>query len=410
MKQQEKERNIVRLGWTSFLNDLGSEVLARLVPLYVTGILGASMSAVGTIEGIAESTATLLKPFFGRLSDRWGARKPFILMGYALSAVSRPILAIAGSWMIVAMLRFLDRLGKGVRTAPRDALIADSGNPRSHGRNFGINRALDTLGGVLGLAAFGLWVWHSGESALTRGLWTGFTLAAAIPGLLSVLLVAVAVTEVQRASAMRKGLQSSQPTEPRLSAAFQRYLAVVTLFSLANASDAFIVMRAKELGFSLVEILAMIAISFTVSASTALPAAALSDRFGRPPLIAAGWGVFAASYAAMGSALAGSHKLVFFAIVIAYGLFYGFTEGVERALVADLAPEAARGKAYGAFGFAVGAAALPASIVFGAIWDRWGSQAAFTTSAALALLACGLLLFFIRRDDPGSADERHTSR
>jgi MFS family permease len=384
-ERENSRKNILLLGWVSLLNDIGSEVLIRVIPLFVVGVLGAPMKAVGAIEGVAESTATLLKPLFGALSDRWGSRKPLVVAGYAFSALSRPFLAIAGSWPEVGFLRFTDRLGKGVRTAPRDALLADSSEGAA-GYAFGLNRALDTLGALLGVGTFATWAWLHGERELTARTWVGLTLACSIPGILAVALTQLSVTEPKAETPAAKARLAGPP----LPGEFRRYLVVVGFFALANSSDAFILLKAQSDGFDLAETLGIVALLNVVSSMTSLPAAWLSDRVGRRALIAAGWVIYAGCYAGIGTIAVG-RPWVFAALVAVYGLFFGFTEGVEKAWIADLAPANARGKAYGFFGLVTGAVALPASLGFGWLWDRYGSDVPFVASAAVAMFAVALL-------------------
>jgi MFS family permease len=412
MKSPEN-RNVLRLGFVSLLNDLGSELLVRLIPLYVSGVLGAPMSAVGAIEGVAESTATLLKPVFGAVSDRAGRRKAFVVAGYGFSALSRPFLALARSWPWVAVLRFTDRLGKGVRTAPRDALIADSSIGRRHGRSFGINRALDTVGALAGVALFGAWTWLRGERELTSATWVGLCVACSLPGLLATALAGWGVDEIApppaaSEAASRTSLHPAARPGGRLSGTLKRYLVVVGVFSLANSSDAFILLRARELGFTLPGILGVVALFNLVSAMTALPAAALSDRAGRRSLIAMGWVIYAVAYALFGAPFS-SNPVVFASVVAIYGLFYGFTDGVERAWVADLAPSEQRGRAYGIFGLVVGVIALPASAAFGWAWDRFGSALPFLASSAIAVMATLLLFVWVPTSRPEAAGAPYSS-
>ncbi|MGZ6334147.1 MAG: MFS transporter, partial [Bdellovibrionota bacterium] len=332
---RKSESNVMVLGWISLFNDLGSEVLARLVPFFVTGVLGASMSAVGMIEGAADATATLLKPYFGGLSDRLKRRKPLVIAGYSLSTLARPFLALAASWQGVAVLRFLDRVGKGVRTAPRDALIADSG--RAHGRNFGINRMMDTFGALIGVAAFAAWASSRGANQLDSRTWVAFVAVCSIPGFIATGLALFGIREVAA-----KTPASQKVSHAPIGSTFKRYLVVVAIFSLANSSDAFILLRAKELGYTLPGILGMIGLLNLVSSLTSVPAAALSDRLGRRTLIAMGWGIYALTYALFGSQLVATSRFAFAGGVAIYGLFFGFTESVERAWIADLAPAQAR--------------------------------------------------------------------
>jgi MFS family permease len=285
-----------------------------------------------------------------------------------------------------------------VRTAPRDALIADSSIESKHGRSFGLNRSLDTVGALVGVSAFGLWSWAYGQNELTARTWVWLSLLCGIPGLLAVALTAWGVEEVARPAA---AVSSSPAVKAPLNSTLKRYLIVVALFCLANSSDAFILLRAKEQGFGLPGILGMIALFNLVSAMTALPAAALSDRFGRRTLIAMGWTIYAFAYTLLGSPAA-RDPLWLAAIIAVYGLFYGFTDGVERAWVADLAPSEARGRAYGIFGLVVGLAALPANAMFGWIWDRYGSETAFLSGAAIAFFATGFLLILVPVEKKGS--------
>jgi len=384
-------KTVITLGWISFLNDLGSEVLTRLVPLFVTGVLGASMQTVGAIEGIADATATLLKPYFGSWSDGLRKRKIFVVLGYGLSSLSRPFLALATGWQAVALIRFSDRVGKGIRNAPRDALIADVSTHQKRGRNFGINRALDTLGAVGGVSAFMLWANASESSQLTASNWITLTLACSVPGFLAIALL---LFKVQDAPATSTAILPASQSKTRLSPTLKRYLFVAGFFGLANSSDAFILLRAKSLGYELFEILGMVALLNIVSAFTAIPAAALSDRLGRRALLAAGWTIYAMTYALLGTGWV-ENRLAFYVLVAVYGLFFGFTESVERAWVADLAPKEQAGRAYGWFGVVVGLSALPASFGFGWAWDRWGSQVPFMASAVIALFSTALLFAFL---------------
>ncbi|MGK5088675.1 MFS transporter [Bdellovibrionota bacterium FG-2] len=391
--KNESEKNIIRLGLVSLFNDLGSETISRMIPFYLASVLGAPMSIIGLIEGLADATATLLKPLFGTLSDRVHLRKPFVVLGYGLSSLARPLLAFAGAWPLVAVLRFSERLGKGIRTAPRDALIADSSHAGARGRHFGINRSLDTLGALLSVAGFGAWIWYRGDSALSAETWHVLALACGVPGVIALALVVGGVIEVgpRRGTAVAQKTASGLETSEKFTPTLKRYFMIVALFGLANSSDAFILLKAKELGYSLLETLGMIALLNLVSAMTAIPAAALSDRMGRRALIATGWVIYAVTYGLIGWGVLEGHPVWFASTLALYGLFYGFTEGVEKAWIADLAPVGARGRAYGIFGFILGAVALPASLFFGWTWDHFGSSVPFLGCAGIALLAAVLL-------------------
>jgi MFS family permease len=404
--REQGSANIIRLGWVSLLNDISSDALIRVLPLYISGVLGAPMAAVGAIEGIAEASATLLKPAFGRVSDRTGTRKPFVVWGYAFSAVTRPVLAFAGSWALAGFLRFTDRVGKAVRTAPRDALIADSsarsgGGRARYGRSFGINRAMDTLGALLSVGVLAFYLKLHGEVQITLDSWRFLCLGLAIPGALSVFVVigGVADSPVLPKEPKKQSAAANPARSAALPPGLKRYFIAAGLFALANSSDAFVLLRLRELGFSLPGVLGFVALHSVVAAASSLPASALSDRMGRKPLLAAGWTVYLLTYAALGSKLL-EHNLSLAPLVIAfYGLFYGFTEGVEKAFVADLAPSSARGQAFGVFGLVVGGLALPASTGFGAAWEHFGSSTPFFASAALAGAALISLFLFVR--EPG---------
>lgn len=373
-------RAVVLLGWISFLNDLGSEVLSRFLPIYVASVLGAPMKAIALIEGVADGTATILKPISGRLSDRLRRRKLFVTTGYGLSAVSRPFLALCTGWIGIAVLRFFDRLGKGVRTAPRDALIADYGTSRDHGRHFGINRALDTLGGLIGIILFALWALAYGKQTLSSSDWITLTIFSSIPGFLACLLAFFGIREPHRHRLATAPIALDTP----LSMPLKRFLVVMGIFTLAASSDAFIFIRMQQMGYTLGEISVAIMFFNLVSAATAIPAAQLSDRFGRKALMIAGWSVYAIVYFLLSYPALCQSRPILALILACYGLFYGFTESVERAWVADLSSPEERGKAYGWFGFVVGAMTLPANLLFGFLWDRWGSDLPFLVTSVIA--------------------------
>jgi len=378
-------RTVVFLGGVSLLTDASSEMIYPLLPLFLATSLGTSAAFLGLIEGVAESTASLVKLFSGWWSDRLGHRKAIVVGGYALSAFARPLVALAGSGWHVLAIRFTDRLGKGLRTAPRDALIAAATPEASWGRAFGFHRAMDHAGAVVGpLIAFAL------LATVVEDLRVVFALAA-IPGFLAVLLLATQVADAPIAPGQR-----TRPSPISLApfpSRFRAVLGVVILFTLGNSSDAFLLLKAHAVGISASAIpLLWIALHLSKSLSST-PAGTLSDRIGRPRLIIAGWLVYAAVYG--GFALATDVWQVW-ALFIVYGTFFGLTEGVEKAYVADLAPPELRGTAYGLYHAAVGLAALPASVLMGIVWDLAGSAAAFTVGACLALASAGVFLLLLR--------------
>ena len=367
------------LAVVSFFTDVSSEMIYPLLPAFLTMTLGASASFVGAIEGAAESTAALLKLASGWWSDHVRRRKPLVVLGYTIASAVRPLVAVAQSASQVLAIRVTDRIGKGIRNSPRDALIADSVDPSIRGRAFGFHRGADHAGGVAGpLIAFACiqW-WHLG---LRIVFWL-----ALIPGALAVASVIFGVREPARTSVPAQ--QKADPTvdlHQPMSGRFWAFLSVIFLFTLGNSTDAFLLLRAKQLGVPVALAPILWAFLHVVKSSTSTPGGILSDRIGRKPTLAAGWVIYAAVYFAFGVATSAWHAWALFGV---YGLFFGLTEGTERALVADIVPLTRRGTAFGWYYLAVGLGALPASVLFGAIWDRFGSHLAFDFGAGLALAA-----------------------
>ena len=364
------------LAAVSFLTDVSSEMIYPLLPVFLTTVLGANASFIGAIEGAAETTAALLKLASGWWSDRVRKRKPLVLAGYAIASAMRPLVALATSASQVLVIRVADRVGKGIRNAPRDALIAESVDPSIRGRAFGFHRAADHAGGVLGpLIAFAVLSWQIAE------LRTVFWLAA-IPGVLSVVVVALGVRDIPR-SASATDAATPDLTQP-LGARFWRVLAVIFVFTLGNSTDAFLLLRANQLGVPVALAPILWAALHLVKSAASTPGGALSDRIGRRPTLVMGWLLYAAVYVGFAVANAPWHAWALFAV---YGVFFGLTEGSERALVADLVGLERRGTAFGWYNLAIGLGALPASLLFGLVWDRAGPGAAFTMGASLALAA-----------------------
>jgi MFS family permease len=375
-------RNVLALSAVSFLTDVSSEMIYPLLPIFLTTALGASPSFIGAIEGAAESTAALLKLASGWWSDRVRRRKPLVVLGYGIATLMRPLVAIARSASHVLLIRVADRVGKGIRNAPRDALIAESVDPSIRGRAFGFQRGADHAGGVLGpLIAYGLLAWHLAE------IRTVFWLAA-IPGVLSVIVVIAFVRDIPRApeGTSSPAIDLSQP----LGARFWRVLGVLFVFTLGNSTDAFLLLRASQLGVPVAMAPMLWAALHVVKSASSTPGGSLSDRIGRRPTLIMGWTLYAVVY--VGFALA-HEAWQAWALFGVYGIFFGLTEGAERALIADLVTPERRGTAYGWYNLAIGLGALPASIAFGYVWDRWGASRAFTMGAGLALAAAaGLVL------------------
>ena len=393
-------RNVLGLGAVSFFTDASTEMIYPLLPVFLAGVLGANASFIGAIEGLAESTASLLKVVSGIWSDKIGRRKPLVVAGYALASVVRPFTALAQTATQVLAIRLTDRIGKGIRTAPRDALLADSIPAAARGRAFGFHSAADNAGAVLGpLLAF-LFLSTQGVSTLDatrlgpaeeQAIRNVFGLAA-IPAVIAVAILIFVVRDVPRTEAGEEAARKSgvPGAAETLSRRFWGYLVVVLLFTLGNSTDAFLLLRAHQLGVPIVLAPILWAVLNLVKAATGTYGGQLSDTFGRKPLIVGGWLLYAAVYFAFGWATAAWHAWLLFVV---YGIFYGMTEGTEKALVADLVPRARRGAAFGWYNLAIGLGALPASIIFGAIWDRSGAPTAFVFGATLALVAAVLMAF-----------------
>ena len=390
-------RNLPRNVWvvtaTSFLTDISTEMIVNLVPIFLADVLRTSTGIIGLIEGVAETTASLLKIFSGWLSDRLERRKWLAVAGYGLSTLAKPFLYLAGSWVAVLGVRFADRLGKGLRTAPRDALVADSASAGQRGLAFGLHRAGDTAGAALGLLVAAVVIWltqQTSSQALSRQTFQTVVLISVIPAALAVTVLALGTREVPA----RK-----RSTMPRLSLAgldnrFKVFLVSVVLFTLGNSSDAFLILRAKERGVSLLGIMGTLIAFNLVYALVSGPAGSLSDRVGRRRLIVSGWLLYGLIY--LGFALA-SAAWQTIALFVTYGAYYGLSEGAARAFVADLVSSEQRGTAYGVFNAAQGMAALPASLIAGLLWQGIGSwpglgpQAPFFFGATLATLAVGVM-------------------
>jgi MFS family permease len=375
---------VVTLGFVSLFNDIASEMIYPLLPAFLAVTLGAGPAAVGLVEGVAEATAALGKGFFGWFSDKSERRKPFVVAGYGASVFARPLIALAPGWTAVLGIRFLDRIGKGARTAPRDAMIGAVVAPSRRGAAYGFERAMDNAGAMIGplLAALLL------KFAFTdvRPVF----LLSIVPGLIALTLVFLA----KEASPKPPDRESQREIPVKLPPRFYAVAAVFAIFALANSTDAFLLLRARDCGVPLWAVPILWAFFSGARAAIGTHAGALSDRIGRVPSILAGWGIYAVSYFEFGRVRsAGAVWLVF----LLYALYYALTEGAQRALVADLVPEGSRGRAFGFFYMLSGLAALPASALFGFVWKTWGPRAAFDMGAALALAAAVALPVLIRR-------------
>jgi MFS family permease len=386
--------NVWILSITSFLTDISSEMILNLIPLFLFNVLGVRTSIVGLIEGLAETTASLVKIYSGNLSDRLKKRKRLAVIGYGLSSVAKPFLYFASSWSWVLGVRFFDRVGKGVRTAPRDALLAGSVADERRGLAFGLHRAGDTAGAFtgLGIAALIVWFSQSNSELLSRKTFQIAVLASIIPAFLAVIILALGAKEV----AIPEKPESAPELNPLgLGRSFRTFLFVVVLFTLGNSSDAFIILRGQERGLSVLQIMLMLLTFNAIYAILSGPAGSLSDRIDRRYLLLAGWFVYGLIYLGFASAQSGVQIWIFFGL---YGIYYAMTEGTARALVADLTSPDLRGTAYGWYHAAVGLTAFPASLIAGLLWQGIGSwqgfgpSAPFYFGASLALLA-GVLFY-----------------
>jgi len=386
-------RNVWIVTATSLLTDISSEMIVYLIPLFLANVLGVRTAVIGLIDGVAETTASLLKIYSGALSDKLGKRKWLTVAGYALSTIAKPFLYIANAWGWVLGVRFADRVGKGIRTAPRDALVADSIEPTQRGLAFGFHRAGDTLGAFLGLglAAVIVWLTQSQAELLTRSTFQLAILVSIIPAVLAVIVLALGARDIRRPE---RSETKSSAVEGRgwksMDARFKTFLVIVVLFTLGNSSDAFIVLRGQERGLNVLQVMLMVMTFNLVYALLAGPLGALSDKIGRRRLILFGWLAYGLVY--LGFALSNTGWQVW-ALFAFYGIYYAATEGVAKALIADLVPESQRGTAYGLYAAAVGLTALPASLIAGVLWqglgpwNGFGASAPFAFGAAMALLA-----------------------
>jgi MFS family permease len=395
-------RNLWAASLTSFLTDVSSEMVINILPLFLSNVLGVKTNIIGLIEGVAEATASLLKVFSGWLSDRLRARKWLAVAGYGLSTVAKPFFYFANSWGVVAGVRWADRVGKGVRTAPRDALVADSIDERHRGLAFGLHRAADTGGALLGLliAMLVVWLRQSSSQQLGRGTFQTVVLISLIPAVLAVLALAIGAQDV----AVKEKRQVPRLTFKGLGRPFLLFMVIVGIFDLGNSSDAFLVLRAQERGLSVLGVLGMLATFNLVYTLVSTPAGSLSDRVGRRRIIVGGWLVYALTYLGFAVAGTGWHVWVLYAI---YGVYYGLAYGTTKAMVADIVAPELWGTAYGTYNAVLGLLDFPASLIAGLLWDGigpwmgFGPSAPFFFGGALALVAAVAMALWTPRPAGG---------
>lgn len=401
-------RNVVAISLVSLLNDASSEIIYPMLPAFLALALGAGPKAIGVIEGVAESVSSLLKLFSGYFSDKTGRRKGLVVFGYGLASVVRPLLALASNWYQVLAVRFTDRVGKGLRSAPRDAMIADATPPAQRGLAFGFHRAMDhggaVLGPLIGLAL--LWLVAADPETPTAADYSTIFLFASVPALLAMLVLVFAVREthggakkIEKARVETKVSAPANGGRARLTLRgfdtnFKWFLVLVAFFTLSNSTDAFLIRRAQMAGVSTGQgtLLLWSALHLSKVLSSII-GGDLSDRLGRKRLIISGWLLYAAVY--LGFAYV-STPLGAWGLFLVYGVYFGLAEGAEKALVADLVRPEQRGTAYGLYNLAFGITVLPASLLMGALWDAWGPETAFYVSAAIGTTAALLLAFVVR--------------
>ena len=393
-------RNVFAISLVSLLNDASSEIIYPLLPVFLNLTLGVSPRILGTIEGAAESASSLLKLLAGHWSDRAGKRKGLVVFGYGLSGLMRPLLAFANSWPQVLGIRLADRLGKGIRSAPRDAMIADAVRIEERGLAFGLHRALDHTGAVIGplLGYVLILAFAADRDAPTASDFQTIFLFASIPAMAALLMVMFFVKETYKRKDSDTDLD--EEIKPRLSFSlrgydsnFKRFLPILALFTLSNSSDFFLILRARDAGVSVASIPLLWAGLHVTKVVSSVFGGDLSDRLGRRRLIVSGWILYAAVYAGFAFV---SHPASAWILFLIYGIYFGLSEGAEKALVADLVQPRLRGTAYGFYNLAFGITVFPASLLMGAVWEWRGPRTAFLLSAVLGATAALLLLTLVR--------------
>lgn len=389
-------RNVWAVSFTSFFMDISSEMVINILPLFLANVLGIKTGLIGVIEGVAEATASILKLFSGWLSDKLGSRKWIAVAGYGISALAKPFFLFTSSWSTIAGARWADRIGKGVRTAPRDALVADSIDPKNRGFAFGFQRAADTAGAMLGIliALLIVWLVQKNAQALNLDTFRLIVVLSLIPAVLAVLSLAIGAKDV----AVKGKRDMPKFAFRSLGKPFMVFMIIVGIFDLGNSSDAFLVLRAQERGLSVLGILAMLAAFNLIYTLVSAPAGRLSDRIDRKKMIIGGWMVYGLIYLGFAFAQTTWHVVVLY---VMYGFYYGLAYGTTKAMVADLVPENLRGTAYGTYNAVLGILDFPASLIAGLLWQgagTWtgfGPTAPFLFGGVLAIIAAVLMLVWM---------------
>jgi len=384
----ERSKNVFYVGLLSFFGGISQDIFSPILPIYLTSVLGFDKVVVGVAEGVVTASVSIFRIVAGWFSDKFKKQKHIVFAGYFLSMVSRPLLIFFTSIGGVVALRLLDGIGKGVKDPPKDVLVAGSSEKKSRGRSFGIARMLDTLGSVVGplILFFLLWIFKD-----SNYIYHQILLFCAVPLVITLALIVFKIKEAPKEHLTKEEIASQKLEKGRMPKSFYVFLAIVVIFTLGNSSDAFLILRARSLGFTLLQIPLVIALFNLVYALLAVPFGSLSDKIGRVPTLVIGWSAFALAY--LGFALATNAISIWFLYAF-YGVYYATSEGVSRALLADIVHQDHRGRAFGIYGMAVGLATLPASFFAGFLWDRFGAQVPFYFGAFMASIAAIALLFF----------------
>ncbi len=377
--------NIILLGMVSFFSDISSEMVYPIIPLYLTTVFGATPALVGVIEGIAESLAGLLKVFSGYFTDKWGKKKATAFAGYSAGLVYKAALIFAGSWLGILGARIIDRMGKGIRTAPRDVMVSESADKDHMGKAFGVHKAMDMAGSAIGIFASYMLLKNAGENFEYKKLFA-FSIIPAILGLL--MFFFIKEKKAYYASDREPFWQNIKKLDGRL----KLYLAVTFLFTLGNSSNTFLLLRAKSVGFDDTSIILLYFIFNLIASVLSIPMGKLSDRIGRKKLLVTGYIVFSIVY--LDFALASGKPIITFAFVL-YGIYTAMIAGVERAFIAEISPMELKGTMLGMHSTIVGVALLPSSVIAGLLWDGLGASAPFLFGSSMSLSAALLLLFFM---------------
>jgi MFS family permease len=387
--------NVFFMGLTSLLTDISSELIFTLVPLFLSDVLGATSTLIGLVGGLSDSTDSLFRIFSGWFSDKIKKRKLPTVLGYGISTIAKPFMLLANSWGAVVGVRFGDRVGKGLRSSSRDALIADSVEAKDRGRSFGLHRAMDTSGAVIGLiiAAIIVYMIPGDKFHLEKNAYHWMILIAIIPAALAVVVLLTLVHERKKTAAnVKAGINAPTKVTP-FSRQFKLYLVIMALFTLGNSSDFFLILDAQHVKTPLLQVVLMLVLFNLTYAVISMPMGVLSDKIGRKRVITFGWLIYGLVY--LGFALSSSIWQVWVLFAI-YGIYYGICEGAAKAFVADMVPAERRGTAYGLYNGVVGLMALPASLIAGVLWQQIAPAAAFYFGAGLALVAMVGLMFIIK--------------